>query len=122
MKYLPLVSLLITMHYCNAIKCEWDHNYLCGDKCLPLTHICYCGNVTLTIGDTRYVSCCNDDPCIQDSNDNVICNGTPQSSSLPCNGVCKQDAEHGWITLPCDNQYQCYLKVYSCLGRSLCDE
>ena len=122
MKFLTLANILLTIHLCNCFKCDWRDEYLCGDKCVEFEHICHCGNRSLTIGDTRYVSCCNETPCVQDSDENVICNGTAQSSSLPCNGVCKQDAEHGWITLPCDNQYQCYLKVYSCLGRSLCDE
>ena len=123
MQKLAIANLCLLLHFCNGIICDWYHEYLCGDKCLLFEHICYCGNSTLTLGDTRYVSCCANFPCTEDADENVIClDGTAQSSSLPCNGTCKQDAEHGWVTLPCDNHHQCYLKVYSCLGRPLCDD
>ena len=118
---LQLLSLLV-LNFCYGIECDWRHEFLCGDTCLEPSHLCYCGHETLTYSDTRYVSCCNDLPCRKDSNENVVCQGTAQSSSMVCNGVCQQDGEHGWTTLPCNSSDQCYLKVYSCLGRPLCDE
>ena len=123
LKKLFLLLVLTPSHNSLEIECDWFHQYLCGDKCVKLLQSCFCGNDTLAVSDTRYYSCCNVKPCFLDFNENVQCiDGKKQNSSVTCEGSCMQDAEHGWATLPCQNDYECYLKVYSCIGKPFCNE
>ena len=114
---------LISFHNCLEIECDWLHQWLCGDKCVNSLDSCLCGNDTITARDSRNYSCCNVEPCFLNFDKNVECSdGKKQNSSTTCEGKCMQDAEHGWPTLPCQNGYECYLKVYSCIGKPLCNE
>ena len=122
LKVLIPFIFLITEQNCLEHECDWYHEWLCGDKCVGSLGSCKCGNDTLVNRDTRYYSCCNTEPCFEDFEDVICHDGKKQKSSEICEGKCMQDAEHGWPTLPCQNGYECYLKVYSCIGKPLCDE
>ena len=105
------------------IECEWYSEYICGDKCVPVNSICYCGYETMRFEDFGWYTCCNLRSCFLDTFEkNVICkDGFKSNYGTPCNNACKQMGQYGFSTLSCDLYDdctpECCIGVNACRGR-----
>ena len=81
-----------------------------------------CGNETITLPNAFNCNCCNQGTCFKEMNGDVKCQGLKQSSEVPCNGMCKQDANFGETTISCKDQKECVKTVQLCKGVPICRE
>ena len=124
-KIFQVILLLLHLSNCEKINCNWQSEYLCGDKCLKTNADCICGNETFAYWDTYYFNCCNNDgpTCFKHYNGDVSCrNGAKVSWREKCGGTCIETSDEGIPTLPCDDQIECYSTTYACNGAPLCKE
>ena len=109
--------------HCQRIECNWGAEFVCGDKCVLKENPCFCGKDIILYEDTTLHICCNTGTCFKDMLDgNVQCDGFRKRWGDPCNGVCKQTADYGFTTVPCENGEQCVEEVALCKGSPLCTE
>ena len=123
MIYLKIIFLLIfnPLLHCYIDQCDWTSEYLCGDKCSPLDFTCLCGNETLVYGETSEFICCNHGTCYKDFNETVYCiSGNKQKWSEKCDGLCRNEAQTGLETQPCDHDESCIVTVTACKGAQTC--
>ena len=103
--------------------------FLCGDKCVPKSGKCGCGNRAFGVVAAYKIYCCNAKPCtkIQEDflwwpNGDVYCeDGKIQSVYTHCNNSCKQTAVDGLDLQSC-NDHRCYFGIYACRGTSYCKD
>ena len=108
---------------CKHIECDWARQYICGDQCIGNHNTCHCGWDTLPSNKTLDYYCCNQNPCIQQSNGDVECQGGQlQEWWQLCYGYCKQNSRYGYNMIPCEDKSECYKGIYSCRGNPLCQE
>ena len=126
---MPAVKILICLilalpsnSLCQRIECDWAIEWLCGDKCVGEYNSCLCGNDTITLAESVNYNCCNQGPCFKEMDGNVKCHGLKHNWRVPCNGICKQDAEWGYTTISCADQTQCVKSVSLCRGIPVCQE
>ena len=119
-----MLTLLFMSSQCQRIECDWSYEFICGDKCVLQENSCFCGRDIILYKDTAFHVCCNTDACFKDMIDgSVHCNnGVKQTWRQPCNGVCKQAANYGLTTVPCENGKQCVEEAALCRGSPLCTE
>lgn len=123
---LTCLVYLFSFSKSERIECEWLSEYLCGDKCVPVNSLCYCGKETIRFEDSSNDACCDSRSCFFDTFDrNVICKDRiKQYWGKPCNHVCNQMAQYGFSTLSCDyhedNDDGCYMGVNMCRGTKDC--
>ena len=65
--WICLLLSFVSKCHGQRIECTWGYEYLCGDKCLGLEHLCLCGNESITYDDTANYNCCNNGTCFKDS-------------------------------------------------------
>ena len=114
-----VITLVFCLYSCARIECNWSQEYLCGDKCLGIDKICFCGNETanMTYSDSYEYICCHGDSCFKDFKGHVTCSdGKKQNYSIPCEGACKQTADYGLNTIRCLDEIQCFKEVEACKG------
>ena len=119
------IFLLSMVTFCQCLKrieCHFNREMLCGDKCMPVEQICFCGNETLPYSDPQFEYCCNYETCDVDKQNNVYCEGIIKDRESPCLGICKQASSYGWNSRLCENQEECYLEILSCNGMPRCKE
>ena len=110
------------------IQCDWNLEFLCGDKCVNFEKngICYCGDDILDHNNLTDISnnvCCNDGPCKKGRKEDVYCLGTKQEVWLPCHGdQCYQTASWGYNNYLCQDQKYCFLRINSCQGKAQCQD
>ena len=107
---------------CQLIECDWAFQWLCGDKCIHEDSVCICGNENFTYNEVNNYNCCNQGTCLKEMDGNVKCQGSKHNWRVPCNGICKQDAEWGYTTLSCADQTQCVKSLTLCRGIPMCRE
>ena len=118
-----LLSSFVSKCLGQRIECTWSSEYLCGDKCLGLEHLCLCGNESITYYDTTMYNCCNHGTCFKDLTGNVECHGgVKQNWRDPCDGACRQYARYGYNTIACSDQKQCVNELILCRGVPICNE
>ena len=107
----------------SRIECNWDTEFLCGDKCLGTSKYCTCGKDYFGYEDGLTDICCQEpNTSCEIRNGNVTCQGEPQLWNEPCHGSCRQVAKHGFTTLPCADQKECYIGLLACRGEPKCTE
>ena len=126
---LNLVITFLSLTKCLAmIQCDWNLEFLCGDKCVNFEKngICYCGDDILDHNNLTDISnnvCCNDGPCKKGRKEDVYCLGTKQEVWLPCHGdQCYQTASWGYNNYLCQDQKYCFLRINSCQGKAQCQD
>ena len=98
----------MSLHLCEGIiKCNWQSEYLCGDKCIRNKQDCNCGQESYSFKERSYTTCCN---------------GQRHYYKDPCNQECNQRSDYGYTMHLCEDKSQCYLGVLSCQGKPLCKE
>ena len=113
---LNLVIAFLSFTNCLSIHCDWNLEFLCGDKCVNFDKngICYCGIDILDYKNLTDISnniCCNDGPCKKERKGDVHCLGTKQDVALPCHGnQCYQTASWGYNTL-FENYSKCLIWI-----------
>ena len=121
---LPLLFDLVSSIE-EQVQCNWDKQYICGDKCTDIGKICLCGEIPLPFQFAPSFICCNKIPCLEIQG-NVFCAaGQVQSWSEICHGKisgCNQVAQSGYNTLPCDDDKNCYISIWACRGKAQCSE
>ena len=123
MKVLLMFLLLIFVAKSQRVECDWRYEYLCGDQCTNNEKVCHCGQTNMTRLHSATFTCCNQSPCVKDSNENVQCfNGQKQGFWTPCHGKCQQWAKYGYTGYECESQNQCFIGVWSCQGSPKCAE
>ena len=124
-----VITLKLSLYLCARIECNWSQEYLCGDMCLELDKICFCGNnaaswANMTFTDSHDFICCHGNTsCFKNMVGQVHCpHGKKQDYSIPCGGDCKQTADYGLNTIQCKDESQCVKEVDACKGISLCND
>ena len=123
MKIVLVLLTSLTFVVYSRIECDWDHEFLCGDKCLGIGKYCTCGEDYLAYADTNSYYCCQEpNTSCETRNGNVTCQGEPPFWYLPCHGSCTQEPYYGDTLLPCADQKQCYVGILACKGKPQCTE
>ena len=123
MKIVLVLLTSLTFVVCSRIECNWQTEFLCGDKCLTNGRTCHCGKYKFGLKYASYISCCQEpNTSCETRNGNVTCQGKPQLWNEPCHGSCRQVAKHGFTTLPCADQKECYIGLLACGGEPQCRE
>ena len=120
---LELFLGLLALHLChgNVHRCDWEYQFLCGDKCVDIDDYCECGDEVFDFAQSGTWTCCNQDPCYERQG-SVICNGLKQFWNQTCKGGCIQTSQNGYSTYLCNNQKECYMGLWSCNGIPYCSE
>ena len=107
----------------SRIECDWETEFLCGDKCLGTSKYCACGKHYFGYEDSDSYICCQEpNTSCETRNGNITCQGEKQLWIEPCLGSCKQTARYGFTTLPCADQKECYFEDLACKGEPQCNE
>ena len=124
MKIVLVLLTSLTFGVYSRIECDWDHEFLCGDKCLGTNKYCTCGEMYFGYEDGLGLSfiCCQEPNTSCDvRNGNVTCHGERLWFNEPCHGSCVQTA-WGETLLPCDDKKECYVGSWACRGEPSCTE
>ena len=123
MKIVLVLLTSLTFVVCSRIECDWESQFLCGDKCLGIQNTCYCGSYSIPYNQTNAYYCCQEpNTSCETWNGNVLCQGEPLVWNQQCHGSCTQEARRGETLLPCDDKSGCYLLSFACIGEPLCTE
>ena len=127
LKFPCLLVILMRVVKSQIIECDWFKNdILCGDLCVERPGLCICGDYVFGFTDaippTNNTICCNSDPCVEQPNGNVKCEGKAQRVTDVCNHSCRQQGSYGNPSFMCEDQTACYEDVWTCNGIPRCSE
>ena len=108
----------------SRIDCNWDIEFLCGDKCVRNGRYCACGKKYFDWKLANSFYCCKEPntSCKKTRNGHIQCQGQVLRGNKPCHGSCRQYASYGLTLLPCADQKECYLGTHACRGKPQCTE
>ena len=96
---------------CDGLACEVS--WRCGDTCLGLSSMCWCGEDVFTIWDGKW--CCNTGPCTVRWGEVLTCPGNALYLNQTCRGLCnyflKDKERNSLLTdrsrVPCSDGREC---------------